>query len=193
MFRLKKGILFIFFTIIIFFGGCDMNTRVDFILEEPEIQSENGIDFSIKWRYGIPLYYFTTRNQTTDFVIGLETNYEITNVNLKSYLIEIREMEIRYEISNMMERINVKDTYLEKITTIKKRYWGGKSIVVDSLLTKKIESEKQLRQFKNVKQIILTLIIEYEIKGENKLSTIKWQFRPMVRKSIAVWDKWMSV
>jgi hypothetical protein len=193
MFKLKKEIPFIMFMIIIFFGGCDMNTRVDFVLEEPEIYSENGIDFSIKWRHGIPLYYFTNRNQTTNFVIGIETDYEIVNVNLKSYLIEMNELEIRCEIVDMMENINIIDTYLEKITTVKKRYWGGKSVVVGSLLTEKIENEKQLKQFKKVKQIVLTVIIEYEINGEKGSSTIKWKFKPVVRKSVAFWDKWMSV
>jgi hypothetical protein len=170
-----------------------MNTSVDFIPDEQVISSDDAIDFSLDWRYGIPLYYFTSKEQKTTFVIQLYTDLEIRNVYLKSYTIGVSELGINYTKENIADEFSIEDTYLGNDTAAKKRFWCGKRVVVDYFLPKNIENEKQLSMFKKVKDVVLTAVIEYEHNGEKKTSTIIWRLKPVVRKSSEFWDKLMSV
>jgi hypothetical protein len=182
------------FFVIFFFSGCDMNTSVDFILEEPKIQSENGIDFSVDWRLGIPLYYFKYNRQNTSFLIRIDVDNLLENVHIQSYEIRINELDVNFKTKVELSDVIITDLATEPNSVARKKYYGGKRIEVDStILLDIIQNEQQLVEFKKVKYVFLTTVIEYTINGEQKLSTITWRFRPRVWKSSALWDKWMSV
>jgi hypothetical protein len=183
-----------FFSILfIFFSGCDMNTSVDFILKESKIYTENDIDFSVDWRNGVPLYYFIYKPQRTAFVINLNTDLDIKNVTLKSYMIEINELGVNMGKSDLSDIIIMRDSLLENNSAATKRFWGGKKVDIDVFLPESIKNERQLEEFKKVNYISLTVVIEYTKEEEQKSSIITWIFAPRARKSFAIFDKWMSV
>jgi hypothetical protein len=173
--------------------GCDMNTRVDFILEEPEIQSENGIDVLARWKYGIQLYYFDYRPKT-DFSLAIYSNENIANVQISSYSIVAPEIGINFNESMQNIVVNIHDSTLEPFSGVNTRFYGGTRVdILQSYLPDIIQNEKQLFLFKDVKYVFLHVTLEYIINNEKKISTFVWKFRPQVKRSFAFWDKLMSV
>jgi hypothetical protein len=173
--------------------GCDMNTSVDFILEEPQTQSENNVDFSIDWKDGIPLYYFNYHPNTI-FDLKVETNEHIAEVLVSSYSIEAPELGIDFHESELAKAMIMDDKAGRSTTDSAKRFWAGEAIRINKIfLPDTIKNEKQLVEFKKVKYVFLTVTFEYVMGNEQKQSSITWKFRPRVLKSSAFWDKWMSV
>jgi hypothetical protein len=78
---LNRAIMVLYAAFCFMYLGCDMNTSVDFIVEEPQTQSENNVDFSADWELGVPLYYFTGHPHTI-FYLKIETNEHIADVLL---------------------------------------------------------------------------------------------------------------
>jgi hypothetical protein len=171
--------------------GCATNTSVDFIVEEPQTQSENNVDFSVDWIWGIPLYYFG-HHPISIFDLKVETNENIADVLVSSYSIKAPELGIDFHESELAKAMIMDDKAGRSTIDSAKRFW--KRIEINKIfLPDTIKNEKQLAAFKKVKHVFLTVTIEYVMGNEQKQSSITWKFRPRVLKSSALWDKWMSV
>jgi hypothetical protein len=176
-----------------FMIGCDMNASVDFILEEPKMQSENGIDVSVRWEYGVPLYYFDYLPKA-DFLLMIDSNESITNVQMSSYSIVAPEIGINFSESELNVPIEIHNSILKPNSGVNANFWGAKRIdIFQSYLPDTIQNEKQLSLFKDVKYVFLNITLEYTLNNEKKISTFVWKFRPRVKRSFAFWDKLMSV
>jgi hypothetical protein len=162
-------------------------------MKEPNIQSENGIDFTVIWRHGVPLYYFKYYPKKTRIIICIDTDVNIENVVLDSYLVKINEIGIDLCENNLSIEIDIRDSLLKPNNDAKKRYIGRKAIDIYNILPENMQDEKHLKIFKKVKEIELQVGISYSINGEKKTSAIKWIFTPKVIKSLTLWDKLMSV
>jgi hypothetical protein len=173
--------------------GCDMNTSVDFILEEPKIKSGNGINVSVRWEYGVPLYYFDYLPKT-DFLLMIDSNENIKNVQMSSYSIVVPEVGINFSKSELNIPIEMYNSILKPNSGVNANFWGARRIdIFQSYLPDTIQSENQLSAFKNVKYVFLHITLEYTIDDEKKTSTFVWKFRPQVKRSFALWNKLMSV
>jgi hypothetical protein len=170
-----------------------MNTSVDFILEEPKVQSENNIDFSVDWKYAIRLYYLDYHPHTK-FILKVETNEHIADVFVSSYSIEVPELGINIHESELARAMILDNKDAGSTIDSTKLFWEKEAFdIYITLLPDTIKNEKQLVEFKKVKHIFLTVTFEYVMGNEQKQSSITWKFRPRVLKSSAFWDKWMSV
>ncbi len=187
-----QKLIYALILVLIFFQGCEMNTSVDFIIDNPEIQTEDDVIFLVTWRSGVPLYYFQYRPKETRFYVNIDSDMPVENVMIKSYSIEIPELGISVK-NNEVHEINIRDVRLNPNSLEGKRYRGGKQIRVEDMLLNVIENEKDLSKFRKVTLVKLIMDVSYEIEGVKKESTLIWQFRPLVRKSSAFWDKMMSV
>ena len=189
---MKKILFLLFLFIILPLQGCKMNKRVDFILNDPKEQTENNVLFTMNWKNGISIYYFEHHAMKTSFLINMGTDLGIKNVQLESYTINIPEFEIN--ITNLLNyEIDMTDTVLIPNSIATKRYWGGKRIEIEGLISNVIENKEQLEKFKDINNIYLIINIIYTIEGSEKRSNLVWVFTPVVKKSNAFFDKLMSV
>ena len=173
--------------------GCATNTSVDFYIEEPETQSENNVDFLIKWDWGIPLYYFDTAPRSL-FFLDISTDEPISDVLVSSFSIEVPELGSEFHESEVARAIIMEDKGVEQTENSAKRYRGFNYIYIDKIFfSDTITNGKQLVAFRKVKHIFLTVTIDYVMDNEQKTSSFSWKFRPRVLKSSALWDALMSV
>jgi hypothetical protein len=174
--------------------GCEMNTSVYVYLENPKVQSENGIDISVFWQHAVPLYYFNYNHAgQIYFIIELETDEPIADVVLSSYSIVVPELGIDYQEKGLSVDISLKAPPLQGDIENKRFYRRNYVQMKKSFLADTIQNEEQLSAFKEVKYIFLHTTLEYTIRSEKKISTFIWKFRPQVKRSSAFLDKWMSV
>ena len=187
---MKKNISLLL--LLVFLQGCELDRSIDFILEEPKKQSENGVVFFVNWENGVPLYFFEYKPMKTSFQINMETDLSIENIFLESFVIKIPELGI--DIKRIEQyQIDIMDTAVNQNSVATKRYWGGKIITVEGFLSDVIENEKQLEKFKKVKYIDLTVDITYIVESIERKSSLTWKFKPIPRKSSSFWNKLMSV
>jgi hypothetical protein len=141
-----------------------MNTSVNFIPCNNQPYEDEGVFFTIEWNHGIPLYYFDY-NPSTFFFVSIDTERKIEDVYIKSYKIQINEIDLDYKNDNIDKNINIKED-----SEYSKSKYHGKTFVsiTDSFLSETIKDENDLSKFKKIEYIILTVVVEYELEGRKK-------------------------